>query len=131
MRKEGRGLRTKEKWEKGKEKRKEERKEGRDEAGKNRERGKRNGSRREGIWEGEGGRKQVIQGYHMVSSTDALLIIFESYTEGSRAADPKGTKSCRTQGRISVHPSIHPSPPKSPTQASEGLTHKLSNIELG
>ena len=44
----------------------------------------------------------------MVSGTHALLIIFESYTEGSRAADPKGTKSCRTQGRISVHPSVRP-----------------------
>ena len=44
--------------------------------------------------------EQVIQGYHMVSGTHALLFVFESYTEGSRAADPKGTKSCRIQGRI-------------------------------
>ena len=36
----------------------------------------------------------------MVSGTRALLFIFESYMEGSRAADPKGMKSCRTQGRI-------------------------------
>ena len=45
----------------------------------------------------------------MVSGTHALLIIFESYTKGSRAVDPKGMKSCRTQGRISVHLSVHPS----------------------
>ena len=58
--------------------------------------------------------EQVIQGYHMVSGTHTLLIIFESYTEGSRAADPKGTKSCRTQGRISIRPSVHPSIHQSP-----------------
>ena len=47
----------------------------------------------------------------MVSGTRALLIIFESYTEGSRAADPKGTKSCRTREnfRRSVSLSICPS----------------------
>ena len=69
----------------------------------------------------------------MVSGTYTLLFVFESYTEGSRVADPKGTKSCRTQGRISVHPPIRPSippPPKGPTRASEGPTHRLSNIEL-
>ena len=71
----------------------------------------------------------------MVSGTRALLIIFESYTEGSRAVDPKGTKSCRTQRRISIrlsiHPSVRPPTPKGPTRASKGPTHKLSNIELG
>ena len=71
----------------------------------------------------------------MVSGTRALLFIFESYMEGSRAADPKGTKSCRTRENfhLSIRPSIHPSIPpfKGPTQASKGPTHKLSNIELG
>ena len=33
----------------------------------------------------------------MVSGTRALLFVFGSYMEGSKAADPKGTKSCRTQ----------------------------------
>ena len=65
----------------------------------------------------------------MVSGTHALLFIFESYTEGSRAVDPKGTKSCRTQGRISICPSIHLS--VRPSIPPKGPTHKLSNIELG
>ena len=62
----------------------------------------------------------------MVSGTRALLIIFESYTEGSRAADPKGTKSCRTQGRISVHPSIQTS-----VRSSSGALIGDPNLDPG
>ena len=58
-------------------------------------------------------KKPVAQRQDVVSGTLALLWYFsESAFEVSRAADPKGTKSCRTQGesvRPSVCPSIRPS----------------------
>ena len=54
-------------------------------------------------------REPVAQRQDVVSGTLVLLRHFyESAFEVSRAADPKGTKSCRTQGE-SVHPSVHPS----------------------
>ena len=54
-------------------------------------------------------KEPVAQRQDVVSGTLALLLHFhESAFKVSRAAYPKGTKSCRTQGE-SVHPSIHPS----------------------
>ena len=56
----------------------------------------------------------VAQRQDEVSDTLALLIcklvnvFIKVNLSESRAAAPKGTKSCRTQGRISIRPSIPP-----------------------
>ena len=54
---------------------------------------------------------------------------------GSRAAAPKGTKSCRTQGdfRSSVRPSVHPSvrPSLIHNHAKQGNGYRRPHIALG
>ena len=56
--------------------------------------------------------KPVAQRQDVVIGTLALLwqLLSKLFIYVSRAADPKGTKSCRTQGesvRTSVRPSVH------------------------
>ena len=75
-------------------------------------------------------------GQEVVSDSLALLNGLLRSARGSRAAAPKGTKSCRTQGEflsirlpVSVHPSL--SPPGCLHQPKGGLIHVLRSLIQG